>query len=247
MMIKKAKNMSWWVFAVITFLIFVILQIPASWLVAKFYKNNNKLHNISGNIWNGHADWQNGKLRGTIAWNYRPLDLLLLKISANTEIRSGDTQLNGIVGYQLGDLKVQSVHGSIAPETLRNLQAWQWPNTKIQIQDLSFQYNKASGFEKVEGTFQWGAGELIYHYLERQEKMNIPALKGNFLGDGGKLIFDVRDQRDQKMANFALDAALMLDTQLTQRLLMNVQSYDGKASMDTYVISVRQPLVQGGI
>jgi general secretion pathway protein N len=38
----------------------------------------------------------------------------------------------------------------------------------------------------------------------------------------------------------------MLDVQLTQRLLLNVPSYEGKAGLDTYVISSRQPLLQGG-
>jgi hypothetical protein len=37
----------------------------------------------------------------------------------------------------------------------------------------------------------------------------------------------------------------MLDVQLTQRII-NIPSYEGKAGLDTYVISSRQPLLQGG-
>lgn len=33
------------------------------------------------------------------------------------------------------------------------------------------------------------------------------------------------------MANLLLDANMMLDVQLTQRLLLNVPSYDGKAGL----------------
>lgn len=239
--------MSWWIFAVIAFLIFVILQIPASWLVLKFYKENNSLQNIGGNIWNGQADWQKDQLRGTITWNYRPLDLLLLKIAANTEIHSGNTQLKGIVGYSFGNFLAQSFNGSVAPETLWNIQAWQWPSTDIQVKDLGFKYNKTTGFENVAGVLQWGGGELLYTYAQRQERMNVPSLKGMLISDNGKLILDVRDLRDQKLANLSLDAALMLDTQLTQRFLLNVQGYEGKATMDSYVISVRQPLIKGGV
>jgi len=47
------------------------------------------------------------------------------------------------------------------------------------------------------------------------------------------------------MANLVLDPDMMLDVQLTQRLLLNVPSYDGKAGLDTYVISSRQPLLRG--
>ena len=61
------------------------------------------------------------------------------------------------------------------------------------------------------------------------------------------LNIDVRDQRDQKMINLLLDKNLMLDVQITQRMLMNVPSYQGKAGLDTYVVSSRQPLLKGGM
>lgn len=247
MQIKKSKNMSWWVFSILTFLIFIMLQIPASWLVSKFYPENQNLQNIRGNIWNGQADWRKNQLSGTITWAYRPLDLLFLKIAADTEIRSGETYLQGVVGYSFGHVLLQSLSGKIAPETLKNIYQWQWPSSNIHIKNLNFKYKKTSGFEKVDGTVQWEGGELLYTHAQKIERVSIPVLKGTALSDQGKFILDVRDMRDQKLANFSLDAALMLDTQLTQRFLMNVQGYDGKAAMDAYVISVRTPLIKGGI
>ena len=81
---------------------------------------------------------------------------------------------------------------------------------------------------------------------QRQDRMNIPSLNGTFKDENAKLMIDLQDARGQKMANIVLDQGMMLDVQLTQRLLLNVPSYDGKAGLDTYVISTRQPLVQGG-
>ena len=100
--ITKPKYIMWWMFAVVAFLIFVLLQIPAAWLIAKFYKNNQVLHNVSGNIWHGQADWQTGKLRGTVLWTTRPLDLLLLRAGANLEIYSANTKLEGVLAYGFG-------------------------------------------------------------------------------------------------------------------------------------------------
>ena len=99
---KKTKQWRWWIFAVFAFLIFIILQIPATWLIAKFSKDNQILHNVSGNIWQGQADWQRGQLRGTVHWKTRPLDLLLLRVGANLDIHSGNTQFNGVFGYGFG-------------------------------------------------------------------------------------------------------------------------------------------------
>ncbi|MGL5159252.1 MAG: type II secretion system protein N, partial [Acinetobacter junii] len=61
-MTKKNKHLAWWIFALSTFLFFVVLQIPAAWLISKFYKNNQVLQNVSGNIWQGQADWHQGAL-----------------------------------------------------------------------------------------------------------------------------------------------------------------------------------------
>ena len=246
-MTKQTKKLTWWGIGVFAFLIFVLLQVPASWLIAKFYKNNQILKNVSGNIWQGQADWQKGKLNGSIMWRTRPLDLILLRAGANLHIHSGQTQLEGVVAYGLGKkLFVKDMNGQIAPETLKTFVNWQWPENSIQLNDVAFHFQNEQGFNKIKGQMQWAGGELIYQLGQNQDRMNMPSLKGAMSEEAGKLILDIQDQRGQKMANISLDAAMMLDVQVTQRMLLNVPSYQGKAGMDTYVVSSRQPLLSGG-
>lgn len=245
---KKSKQMTWWIIAVIAFLIFVVLQIPATWLISKFYKNNQLLQNVSGNIWQGQADWHKGNLRGSVAWRTRPLDLILLRAGANVDIHSGQTQLQGIVAYSLGKkIIIKQMSGQVAPETLKSIVNWQWPANAIQLSDVQFQLNKDNGFSNADGKLQWAGGELLYTFGQRQDRMNMPSLNAQVKDESGKLKIEIQDQRAQKMANIMLDQSMMLDVQLTQRLLLNVPSYDGKAGLDTDVISTRQPLVQGGM
>ncbi len=244
---KKSKHLTWWLIAVFAFLIFVLLQIPATWLISKFYKDNQVLQNVSGNIWQGQADWRKGELKGAVAWKTRPLDLVLLRLGADIEVQSGATQLKSIVGYGFGNkIMVRKLEGKIAPDTLKTLVNWQWPANLIQLNDVQMNYKKDTGFSQAEGGLQWGGGELIYMFSDRQDRMNIPSLKATLKDDAGKLQFDIQDQRSQKMANLVLDQNMMLDVQLTQRMLLNVPSYEGKAGLDTYVITTRQPLLQGG-
>jgi len=246
-MINKPKYITWWIFAISVFFMFVLLQIPAAWLISKFYKNNQVLQNVSGNIWQGQADWHTGQLKGSLSWKTRPLDLFLLRLGAKVEIHSGHTQLDAIAGYGFGKkITIHGLNGQIAPETLKNLVEWQWPANAIQLQDVNFNFKKQQGFNQAEGQLQWVGGELIYTYAQRQDRMNIPSLKGKLSDENNKLIFDIRDQRDQKLMALELDQNLMLDVQLTQRLLLNMPSYNGKAGLDTYVISSRQPLFKGG-
>jgi len=143
-------------------------------------------------------------------------------------------------------LIIKSLNGQIAPETLKSIADWQWPNNAVQLKDLSLKYTKQQGFSQADGQLQWAGGELLYIFAQRQDRMNVPSLIGKLADDQGKLQIDVRDPREQKMMNLQLDAELMLDVQLTQRLLMNIPSYEGKAGLDTYVISTRQPMLKGG-
>lgn len=246
-MVKKSKRLLWWGTAVIAFLIFVLLQIPASWLISKFYKNNQTLQNVSGNIWQGQADWKKGKLRGSVAWKTRPLDLILFRVGADLEIHSGQTQLSGVVGYGLGKkIVIKQMQGRISPDTLKSVVNWQWPANPIQLSDVQFNFKPEQGFSKADGTLQWAGGALIYQFAQRQDRMDIPSLLAQVLDESGKLSLSLQDQRGQKMANLSLDSSLMLDVQLTQRLLQNIPSYSGKAGLDTYVVSSRQPLLSGG-
>lgn len=239
--------MKWWVIAVISFLVFVLLQVPASWLISKFYKDNQVLQNISGNIWQGQADWRKGEMHGSVIWRTRPLDLFLLRSAANVEILSGNTHLKAIMGYKLNKkIIIKDLQGQISPETLKSFVNWQWPSNPIQLKDVQFDFKKNQGFSSVDGELQWGGGELVYRFAERQDRMGIPSLNGQLQDVDGKLKLDIQDQRKQKMANIMLDPNMMLDVQLTQRLLMNVPSYDGKAGLDTFVVSTRKPLMQGG-
>lgn len=243
----RSKQVRWWIFAVIAFLVFVVLQIPANWLISKFSKNNQMLSNVSGNLWQGQADWRQGNLHGSLHWNTRPLDLILLRVAADVEIHSGHTQLQGVMGYGFGQkIMIRQLKGQIAPETLKTMVNWQWPANSIQLDHVQLNYQKKQGFTQAEGALHWGGGELGYSFGQRQERMSMPSLQGTLQDMDGRLQIDIQDQRSQKMAHLALDQNLMLDVQLTQRLLLNVPSYNGKAGLDTFVISTRQPLFSGG-
>ena len=244
----KSKQTVWWGVAIVAFLVFVLLQVPASWLISKFYKNNQILKNVSGNIWHGQADWQKGSLRGSVEWKTRPLDLILLRMGANLKVHSGQTQLDGVFAYGLSKkIHIKNLKGQIAADTLKNVVNWQWPTNNIQIQDLEMNFHREKGFSSAKGEMQWGGGPLVYTFGQRLDRMDVPSLKSAIKDENGKLVIDVQDQRGQKMANLNIDPSLMLDIQLTQRLLQSVPSYSGKAGLDTYVISSRQPLMSGGM
>ncbi len=245
---KNSKKLGWWWLGLALFLIFVILQVPASWLFAKFYKNNQNLHNINGNIWSGQADWQRGQLKGSIHWQTRPLDLFLLRAGANIELHSGRSQAQAHVSYGWSKkIVVRHLNGELTADTLKKFADWQWPTSPIQLKDISFDFKSKIGFSKSKGAINWAGGPLVYQYAQLQDRMDIPALNIQLLDEAGKLRLDGRDQRGQKMLNILLDHQGMMDLQLTQRLLINSASYQGKSGLDNYVLSTRQPLLQGGM
>lgn len=246
-MSSNSKKLAWWGIACAALLIFIFLQIPASWLISKFYKNNQILRNVSGNVWQGQADWQQGELRGSLSWKTRPLDLILFRIGAQIDMTSANTHLDGVVSYGLGKkIIIKDIQGQISQDTLKTIVNWQWPSNSIQVSNIELKFHPDTGFSHVNGEINWAGGPLLYEFAQRQERMNIPMLQGKLSDDQGKLLIALTDQQNQKMVNLSLESNLMLDVQLTQRLLLNVASYTGKAGLDTYVVSSRQPLLRGG-
>lgn len=247
-MTYKSKQLKWWLLGGLSFVVFVALQIPANWLIAKYFKQNQMLSNVSGNIWQGQADWQHNRLQGTVHWDTRVLDLLRMRLGANLELHSGDTQLNTVFAYGAGKkIVLENMQGEVAPETLKSIANWQWPDNKVQLKDVGLNYRAEQGFSGVVGDLTWGGGALIYSMEQRQERINVPALLGSFSDEQGKMKLDIADQRDGQLALIQLDPNFMLDVQLTQRFLLNSPSYEGKAGIDTYVFGSRQPLLQGAI
>lgn len=243
-MSNKTKTSYWGLFAALSFFIFVLLQLPASWLIAKFYKNNQTLFNVSGNIWAGQADWQSGQLKGTLDWKTRPLDLFLLRAAADVNIQGANSKIAGTVGYGFGGtVMIRQMTGHISSETLHQLRNWTWPEGAIRVNQLGFNYKKQDGFSKADGGVQWAGGELHYN----ASRMQVPAMVGKFSDQNQKLLLDLKDTNDHKLLNLQLDPSMMLDVQVTQRMLMNVSGYEGQAGLDTFVVSTRQPLGQGGL
>lgn len=234
----------WAVMVVVLLTFFIILQVPAVWLLNKFAPNMRLLQNVSGNIWQGQADWATGQVKGTVHWSVRPWELLRLRAASNVTVHSGQTQLQGVVGYGVGkNIYIQHVDGQISPETLTTfLSTWQLPSTSIHVKDVSVHYKTAVGFQKAEGQLSWSGGVLNYPIEQRFERLDLPPLLADLNAEKEKLNLMVRDSQKQRMAEMVIGADGMLDVQITQRFLLHSPTYQGKAGLDTAVISTRQPL-----
>ena len=241
---NNKRMMKFWLLTSVTlFSLFLLLQVPAAWLLKKFAPELRHIHNVNGNIWTGQADWQTSHLKGTIHWNTRPWELIRLRTAANVTIHSGQTQLDGIVSYGLGKrLYIKNLQGEISPDTLSQIMPWQWPATHIKLQDVNVVYQKQVGFNDVDGQMTWAGGALQYTVGPRNERLDVPPLIAQLTHQDNKFKIAVQDSQKQRMADLALGADQMLDIQITQRFLLHSPSYKGQAGMDTAVITTRQPL-----
>ena len=241
---NNKRIIKFWLLAFVAlFSLFLLLQVPAAWLLKKFAPELRTLHNVNGNIWTGQADWQTAQLKGTLHWNTRPWELIRLRSAANITIHSGQTQLEGVISYGLGQrFYIKNLKGDISSETLNQMMPWQWPATAIKLQNVNMTYKKQVGFEDVEGNMTWAGGTLNYTVGSRNERIDIPPLVGTLSHQDNKFKLLIQDSQKQRMADLTLGADQMLDIQITQRFLLHSPSYKGQAGMDTAVITTRQPL-----
>ncbi len=245
---KDKPTWRWWIFAAVLLLSFIVLQLPAAWILARVSPNNPFLENVSGNIWHGQGDWHYQNVQGVVSWQVRPWMLLLLRVSADVEIQTGDTHLQGIITHSAHRFELKGVSGQVDAGTLQTLLPWQWPSAPVLFKDVSLVKHDKTGFSDISGQLNWGGGVLGYPFEGHTERATLPVLRGELSQDKDRLHLAMTNEQKERMGDFYLagnSASLkeaMIDVQLTQRLLINVSGYKGQAGLDTAVISLRQPL-----
>ncbi|MDN5897507.1 MAG: type II secretion system protein N, partial [Psychrobacter sp.] len=204
-------------------------------------------------------------LTGTAEWSWQPWHLLLGKLSADVDINSEQTRLNGQVKIGLNSWQVKNMSGKIAPETLANIVDWQLPNTPIQVNNVSLKRqsgsnmsadtdpsrssSKLTGFSQADGQLTWVGGEIGYPSGGKVFYLTMPALHAELSAEQKNnknlLHINLLNNQDKRLGDLYIDSDNMLDVSLTQRLLENMPDYKGQAPQDTPVVSVRQPLLNG--
>lgn len=172
----------WWLIGLVLLCLCLVVQLPASWIIQKFAPNNPYLQQITGNLWQGQANWQlatdpTKMLTGTVGWRWQPLQLVTGKLGFRSDIRSGKTNLIGNVRLNKTNWHVNGFNGKISADTLKQLMNWQLPDTPITVKDLAISHS-SQGFEHATGVLNWTGGELGYPSGGRVYKITMPTMMG---------------------------------------------------------------------
>ncbi len=253
---NRRPKKSWWLVGIVLFMLFLLLQMPAAWVMKKFAPEANYIQHISGNIWQGSAVWQLPvgavPLSGTASWSWRPWQVFLGKFGADVAISSGQSSLKAKVAIGKSSWQASEVNGKITPETLNHVMDWQLPNSPIKVQDVMLKREakkgeNPSGFSKASGQLIWAGGEVGYPSGGRVFRLLMPStfadLSAEQKNNKRLLHITLNNQQNKRLGDLYLDGDNMLDVNLTQRLLETMPEYKGQAPLDTPVVSVRQPLI----
>ncbi|GAA0310263.1 type II secretion system protein N [Psychrobacter aestuarii] len=256
---QKRPRKLWWLVGCMVFMLMVIVQMPASWLLDKYAADNRYVQYVSGNLWQGSLVWQlpsgNTALTGAGTWTWQPWQLLLGTVGADVELQSGQTRLSGEARIHRQGWQVENMDGKIAPETLRQWVSWQLPDAPIQANNVRLSYQKAdegraAGFDEADGQLTWVGGMLGYPKGGQYMYLTLPPMHAQLSAvqkdAQSRLHMQLLDNQDKRLGDIYLDGTQMLDISLTQRLLEQMPSYQGKAPQDTNVVNVRQPITQLG-
>lgn len=260
----------WWLIGLVLLCLSLLVQLPASWIVQKFAPNNPYLQQITGNLWQGQANWQlmmnpTKPVTGTVNWQWQPWQLFTGKLGFRTDIRSGKTNLIGNSKIGKDNWQLDGFSGKISADTLKQLVNWQLPDTPISVKDLNIEHT-ATGFANAKGTLNWAGGELGYPTGGRVYKITMPQLLGTLSVDkaggdkanntqanaqnsptsptsnGQRLHLALTTPQGQRLGDLSVDGDNMVDVALTQRLLKHMPDYKGQGADDSVVVSLRQPL-----
>lgn len=244
----------WWLLGITLLLLFIAVQIPASWLLAKLAPQQNVLRYVTGNLWHGQGQLQIQRALQPVSigveWRLKPFRLLLLEGAWQVELTHGRSELNGILGLRRQTWRVGDLSGQIEAQTLSDLLAWRWPSVPLQVYDVNLGHEKRD-FTAAAGQLKWAGGILGYPFQGKQEQLNLPPLNGRLALDSPKtnsaaagtsrVHLALTNQAGERMGDFYWGADQFVEAQLTQRFLTHLQGYQGQAGLDTAVISTRLP------
>lgn len=248
---EKHPSKLWWLFAVVILMVFIVIQLPITWVVQRFLPNNQHIQWVSGNIWKGSATWQmpqemnQAPLSGNIIWKWKPSRLFFGKIAADIEIGTGKTKLKGEMSKSPSSFELQDFSGQIDKATLAAFTGWQVPDAPIKVNKFMILVGDA-GIEDASGQLTWVGGQLGYPNADTFMNINLPAMRTDISaekkGESNALHAHLVNQESKTLGDFYIDAHGMLDVSLTQRMLENVPGYNGSAPKDTPVVTIRQPI-----
>lgn len=254
---KKISNL-WWLVGIVVLILCILVQMPISWIIQKTAPNTPYLQWTSGNLWQGSANWQlpldtknlntNSGLSGSVSWQWKPWYLATGKYTAEVQITTEDSQLNGLVGLGIiGGIgkqwQTKQLSGQIGHTTLSKLLPWQpIPDAPIKVNDTNITFKKEQGYSKVAGNLTWLGGNLGYAEGNKTYQIALPSMSAELSDKDNVLQIQIVNDSQKRLGLLSLDKDAMLDVNLTQRLLENMPSYKGSAPKDTAVVSLRQPL-----
>ncbi|WP_227498091.1 type II secretion system protein N [Moraxella macacae] len=242
----KKPTLLWLLLGLILLCLFLLLQLPANWLVQKFIPDNPYLQQVSGNLWQGQANWQVDEtgqktLAGTLVWQWQPWHLLTGNIGMTVTVQSGSTNIQGSVKFDKNTIWLNDFKGKISKDTLASFANWQLPDAPIILENLALKKNEL-GFSDVTGDLSWAGGMLRYPMGGRTYPIDLPTMQGKLNAEKQRLHLAINTPQGQRLGDFFVDNDNMLDVELTQRLLKHMPDYQGQGADDSVVISLRQPL-----
>lgn len=251
-------NPLWWLVGMVALILCILIQMPISWIMQKVAPNNPYIQWTSGNLWQGTANWQlpnsqnvGGSITGALSWQWKPWYLATGKYTADLQITTDDSKLNGnfAVGLLGGkenlgkNWQTKELTGQIGNITLGKLVPWQpIPEAPIKVENTNITFKKDTGYQNVSGKLNWAGGNLGYAEGNKKYQIALPTMQAELTDKDNVLQMQIVNDGQKRLGQLTLDKEAMLDISLTQRLLENMPSYKGSAPKDTPVVSLRQPL-----
>jgi general secretion pathway protein N len=166
-MITTKSKVYWLLLAVALFLVFVIVQIPASWGGYLMTRNGAlALSGVSGSVWHGRAGMASVKidgrdyLLGELRWDLQPLSLLTLTPCAELKTDHERQQITGTACTSLANtLTLRDTDISVPASLLQGLPEHYSITGQLSAHIEQFTLKQQS-LQQLQGNLSWSAARL---------------------------------------------------------------------------------------
>lgn len=236
----------WSVLLLTTFMISLVWQMPASVLSQRISTATHgaiSWHDTTGSLWHGRTGLRlQGSDAGQLEWQWRPSQLLRLRLAVDWQWRAGNGLLVGRARLSPLSKGVEQVTGTLPASWLGGLLGKPGAiSGELRFDRLGLLAGSTQ-WRAAGGSVHWQGGPLQLAFLAAGRPLQVPPLVLQTRLQDNKLHWQLQDQQGGQMMTVALARDGWGQIKATQRLLQLSGSPATANNPDTVVLSTRQRL-----
>ena len=246
------KTKTLWAIGFVAYFIFLLLMMPATWMIHRIPSLSQHMSAVAGNLFEGQAQlrvqgrWADLWDHTQISWQFRPFYLLTGGLGFQLHLKNTALDTQGVAILGIRQLGMKHWDGFVDGSWLSRFLDQQKISFdhRLQLTQVSIWLNyRKPLMSSASGQLTWPGGIAHYSMNEKMQSVQFPALTGSFSHEKDQLQLAVTETRTQgSVVQFSVTADGWGSAMVFKRMLKLIGQLNQKAKGDELLFTFREKI-----